>query len=75
MHQGAFNGPGSRGPGRPKQAASGHAMATTDDQVSWRDGLQAAVAGQIAIAPRLLSLDAAAAYLSMSPWTGVTQRR
>ena len=44
-------------------------MATTDDQASGRDGLQAAVAGQIAIAARLWSLDAAAAYLSMSPWT------
>jgi hypothetical protein len=48
---------------------SGHVTNTADAQVHGREGLQAAVAGQIAISPRLLSLDAAAVYLSMSPWT------
>jgi hypothetical protein len=68
LHE-ALNVSGSTGPGRPKRAESGHTMGRAVDQVSGREGLQAAVVGEIAIAPRLLSLDAAAAYLSMSPWT------
>ena len=58
-----------KGPGRPKKAAYGHTTDTAEAQAYGREGLQAAIAGQIAISPRLLSLDAAAAYLSMSPWT------
>jgi hypothetical protein len=38
-------------------------MGTADAQAYIREGLRAA------IMPRLFSLDAAAAYLSMSPWT------
>ena len=59
----------AKGPGRPKKNASGYTTDPADAQVYGRGGLQAAVAGQIAISPRLMSLDAAAAYLSMSPWT------
>jgi hypothetical protein len=40
-------------------------MNTVNAQVCGREGLQAAVAGQIA-SPRLLNLDAAAAYLSVA---------
>jgi hypothetical protein len=59
----------SQGHGRPKQGESGQTPSTADGQGYGREGLQAAVAGQIAISPRLLGLDAAAAYLSLSPWT------
>jgi hypothetical protein len=59
----------SQGPGRPKVGASGQITSPAEGHVCGREGLQAAVAGQIAISPRLLSLEAAAAYLSMSPWT------
>jgi hypothetical protein len=41
-------------------------MSTVNAQVYGREGLQAPVAGQIAISPRLLNLDAAAAYLSVA---------
>jgi hypothetical protein len=59
----------SNGLRHPKKGESRHVTDTVDAQVYGREGLQAAVAGQIAISPRLLNLDAAAAYLSMSPWT------
>jgi hypothetical protein len=75
MHRGGKMNPAtmnvcvSKGPGRPKKVESGQITSTADAQVYGREGLQAAVAGQTAISPWLLSLDAAAAYLSMSPWT------
>ena len=69
MDQAIINGCISKGPGRPKKVESGQIPSPADAQVCGRAGLQAAVAGQIAISPRLLSLDVAAAYLSMSPWT------
>jgi hypothetical protein len=69
MNEVAMNVCMPKRPGRPKKAASGHTTDTAEAQVYGREGLQAAVAGQTAISPRLLSLDAAAAYLSMSPWT------
>ena len=69
MNQLAMNACMSKGPGRPKKEASGYITDTAEAQVYGRGGLQAAVAGQIAISPRLMSLDAVAAYLSMSPWT------
>jgi hypothetical protein len=50
-------------PGRPKTEASGHTMGTVEDQAVQREG------GQATFTPRLLNLDGAAAYLSMSPWT------
>jgi hypothetical protein len=69
MNQEMVNARLSKGPGRPMTVESGQITSTADAQVYGREGLQAAVAGQIAISLRLLSLDAAAAYLSMSPWT------
>lgn len=69
MNQVVMNACTPKGPGRPKKPASGCTTDIAEAQVYGREGLQAAVAGQIAISPRLLSLDAAAAYLSMSPWT------
>ena len=69
MEQAIMNGCVSKGPGRPKKVESGQIPSQADAQVCGREELQAAVAGQIAISPRLLSLDTAAAYLSMSPWT------
>ncbi len=68
MNQAAMNVCMPKGPGRTKKAA-GYTTDTAEAQICGREGLQAAVAGQIAISARLLSLDAAADYLSMSPWT------
>jgi hypothetical protein len=69
MNQVAMNVYRPKGPGRPKKEATGYITDTAEAQVYGREGVQAAVAGQIATSPRLLSLDAAATYLSMSPWT------
>jgi hypothetical protein len=69
MDPAIMNGCVSQGPGRPKKVEPGRMPSPADAQVCGGEGLQAAVAGQIAVSPRLLSLDAAAAYLSMSPWT------
>ena len=69
MNQGSGRVQMASTPGRPKQGASGHTPGTAEARAYGREGLQAAVAGQLAIAPRLLDLDAAAAYLSLSPWT------
>lgn len=69
MNQTTMNLCVSTGPGRPNQVQSGPITSPADVRVYGREGLQAAVAGQIAISPRLLSLAAAAAYLSLSPWT------
>ena len=63
MHQGALNIPVSRGPGRPKKGESAHIMGAAEAAALGYEGLQGA------IVPRLFNLDAAAAYLSMSPWT------
>jgi hypothetical protein len=52
-----------KGPRRPRKGASGHRTGTAEAAVYAHEGPQAA------IAPRLFNLDAAAAYLSMSPWT------
>jgi hypothetical protein len=48
---------------RLKKGELGHTIDTAEATVQGRSGLQTA------IAPRLFNLDAAAAYLSMSPWT------
>jgi hypothetical protein len=50
-------------PRRLKKVESGHTMGTAQAQAYRGDGAQST------IAPRLLNLDTAAAYLSMSPWT------
>ena len=69
MNQAASNVRLSKGPGGPKKMESGQITNTADAQVYRREGLQTLMVGQIAISPRLLNLDAAAAYLSISPWT------
>jgi hypothetical protein len=70
MNQTTMNVCVSKRPGQSKQVESGQITSTAEAQVCGHEGLQAAVAGQIAISPRLLSLEAAAAYLSGSwkPW-------
>jgi hypothetical protein len=52
-----------KGPGRPRKEVSGHRTGTAEAAVYAHERPQAA------IAPRLFNLHAAAAYLSMSPWT------
>jgi hypothetical protein len=69
MNQAASNVRVSKGPGRPKKVETGRSTEIADAQVHGREGPQALIVGQIAISPRLLNLEAAAAYLSMSPWT------
>lgn len=69
MDQATVNRRRSKRPGRLKNGEFGQITSTAEAQLYGRGGLEAAVAGQIAISPRLLSLEAAAAYLSMSPWT------
>jgi hypothetical protein len=63
MDQATINVRMSKGPGRPKKAESGHTTGTAEAAAHEHEGLQPA------IVPRLFNLDAAAAYLSMSPWT------
>jgi hypothetical protein len=63
MHQGALNIPVSRGPGRRKKGESAHIVSAAEAAAPGYEGLQGA------IVPRLFNLDAAAAYLSISPWT------
>jgi hypothetical protein len=63
MHQGALNIPVSRGPGSPKKGESVHIVGAAEAAALGYEGLQSA------IVPRFFNLDAAAAYLSMSPWT------
>jgi hypothetical protein len=50
-------------PRGPRKVESGHTTGTAEAQAYQGDGTQST------ITPRLLSLDTAAAYLSMSPWT------
>jgi hypothetical protein len=50
-------------PRRPKKVEAGDITGTAVGEVHAGEGLQAA------IMPRLLNLDTAATYLSMSPWT------
>jgi hypothetical protein len=63
MNQGSGRVQMASKPGRPKKLKSGHITGTAVAQASWSDGAKSA------ITPRLLNLDTAAAYLSMSPWT------
>ncbi len=59
-------------PGRPRKVESGHAPGTSLLQVPDGAGAQArtlALHAVAPIAPRLLDLPAAAAYLGVSPWT------
>jgi hypothetical protein len=63
MDQGFESVQMSSKPRRPRKVDSGHTTDTAEAHAYIREGLQAA------IMPRLFNLDAAAAYLSMSPWT------
>jgi hypothetical protein len=54
----------SKGPGRPKKGMSGHMTGTTEAQAYTREAR-----AQEACMPRLLDLDRAASYLSVSSWT------
>jgi hypothetical protein len=69
MNQGIASVQMSSKPGRPKKVKSKHITSIADAQVYGREGLQTTVLAQVAISPRLFNLDAAAAYLSISPWT------
>jgi hypothetical protein len=55
-----------RGPGCPKKGASGHPPGTVGEGRR-HDGVQPSVLVGARIMPRRFNLDAAAAYLSMSP--------
>jgi hypothetical protein len=64
MNQATLHARISKGPGRPMTAQSGNMMASATAEAHTSPGL-----AQGALTPRLLDLDAAASYLSMSPWT------
>jgi hypothetical protein len=68
MSQTTMNVSWPRGPGCPKKGASGHTPGTVGEGHR-QDRLQPSVLPGASITPRLFNLDAAAAYLSMSPWT------
>jgi hypothetical protein len=68
MNQTTMNVSLPRGPGCPEKGASGHPPGIVDEG-HVHDGLPPSVLIGASIMPRLLNLDAAAAYLSMSPWT------
>jgi hypothetical protein len=63
MNQAASNVHLSKGHECPKKVESGHTTGTAEAAAHGHEGIQPT------IAPRLFNLDAAAAYLSMSPWT------
>jgi hypothetical protein len=60
---------GSKGPGRPEQSGAGRLRGTSTASSRLNEGLERGELAQRSIGPRLLDLDAAAAYLSVSPWT------
>jgi hypothetical protein len=56
-------------PGRPKKVEAGDISGRANGQAHAGEVLRAAALSQGALVPRLLDLDAAATYLSLSPWT------
>ncbi len=58
-----------RKPGRPRKVESGHVPGTPPAEGGVNGGSQGGALAVRAIVPRLLSLDATAAYLGLSPWT------
>ncbi len=58
-----------RKPGRPRKAESGHVPGTPPAKGGANGVSQGGALAVIAIAPRLLSLESAAVYLGVSPWT------
>ena len=56
-------------PGRPRKAESGHITGTPDAEARMNGGLKRGALAPQAIAPRLLDLQATAAYLGVSTWT------
>ena len=58
-----------RKPGRPRKAESGHVPGTPPTKGGVNGGSLGGALAVRAIVPRLLSLDATAAYLGISPWT------
>jgi hypothetical protein len=69
MDQATVNRRRSKGPGRPKQSGAGHIRGTSTASARVNEGLERGKLAQRSIGPRLLDLDAAATYLSVSPWT------
>ncbi len=55
--------------GRPRKAESGHVPGTSPAGRGVNGGDQRGALAVIAIEPRLLDLEATAAYLGVSPWT------
>ena len=58
-----------RKPGRPRKVNSGHVPGTPPAKGGVNGGSLGGALAVRAIVPRLLSLDATAAYLGISPWT------
>ncbi len=58
-----------RKPGRPRKPESGHVPGTPPAERGVNCGPPGGALAVRAIVPRLLSLDATAAYLGISPWT------
>jgi hypothetical protein len=64
MEQGTVNLRRSKGPGRPRKTGPGRMTSTASSQAH-----QPEVVAPGGVTRRLLDLDAAATYLSVSPWT------
>ncbi len=58
-----------RKPGRPRKPESGHVPGTPPAERGANGGSLGGALAVRAIVPRLLSLEATAAYLGISPWT------
>ena len=58
-----------RKPGRPKKVDPGHVAGISPSKERIDSGSERGALAVRAIVPRLLSLDATAAYLGISPWT------
>ena len=58
-----------RKPGRPRKVKSGHVPGTPSTERGVNGGSLGGALAVTAIVPRLLSLDATAAYLGISSWT------
>ncbi len=56
-------------PGRPRKAQSGHVSGIASHESRAHSGPDGRALAVTAIAPRLLSLEAAASYLGISTWT------
>ncbi len=55
--------------GRPRKAESGHVPGTSPSGSRMNSGADGRTLAVTAIAPRLLGLEATAAYLGVSPWS------